>query len=363
MIENLRHVFNDSSADVRGKVIGIYLFLIIANMAAWAWAIAAFHGRPVLLGTALLAYGFGLRHAVDADHIAAIDNVTRKLMQEGKRPVTVGFFFSIGHSLVLLIGTAIVAVTVMSLQHGFDAFNDFAGIIGTTVSGLFLLTMAIMNLVIARSVYRTYRHVRQGGSYDEDSFNILLNNRGLIARLLRPLFRLVDQSWQMLPVGFLFGLGFDTVTEVSLLTVAATEASKGLPVWSILAFPALFSAGMSLIDTTDGILMLGAYGWAFVKPIRKLYYNLTITIVSAIVAIVIGGIETLGLVGQELNLQGGIWGWLNTLNNNFGVLGYGIIGIFAAAWLISFIVYRVKKLDDIEIKLDESELKEAGDAV
>jgi len=350
MMRTLRHIFNDSSADVRGKVIGIYAFLLAANIGAWAWAMLAFHDRPVLLGTGLLAYGFGLRHAVDADHIAAIDNVTRKLMQEGKRPVTVGFFFSIGHSFVLLAGTAIIAAAVMSLQQGFNHFNDIAGIIGTTVSGLFLLAMAIMNLVIARSVYRTYRHVRRGGSYDDDSFNILLNNRGLIARLLRPLFRLVNQSWQMLPVGFLFGLGFDTVTEVSLLTVAATEASKGLPIWSILAFPALFSAGMSLIDTTDGILMLGAYGWAFVKPIRKLYYNLTITIVSAIVAILIGGIETLGLIAGELNLQGWFWDGLNALDNNFGMLGYGIIGLFAAAWLVSFIVYRAKRLDEVEIK-------------
>ena len=349
MFRTLRHIFNDGSADVRGKVIGIYTFLIAANIGAWVWAIAAFHSRPVLLETALLAYSFGLRHAVDADHIAAIDNVTRKLMQDGKRPVTVGFFFSIGHSLVLLIGTAIIAVAVMGLQQGFDRFNAIPGIIGTVVSGTFLLAMAIMNLVIARSVYKTYRHVRRGGRYNDDSFNILLNNRGMIARLLRPLFRLVDQSWQMLPVGFLFGLGFDTVTEVSLLTVAATEASKGMPVWSILAFPTLFSACMSLIDTTDGILMLGAYGWAFVKPIRKLYYNLTITIVSAIVAIFIGGIETLGLIAGELNLRGWFWDRMNDLNNNFGLLGYGIIGIFAVAWIISFVVYRIKKLDDIEI--------------
>jgi high-affinity nickel-transport protein len=349
MLRTLKHVFNDSSADVRGKVVGMYTFLVAANIGAWVWAIVAFHGRPVLLGTALLAYSFGLRHAVDADHIAAIDNVTRKLMQEGKRPVTVGFFFSIGHSLVLLIGTAIIAVAVVGLQKGFDVFNNYAGIISTIVSGSFLLIMAVMNLMIARGVWQTYRHVRRGGAYDDDSFNILLNNRGLIARLLRPLFRLIDHSWQMLPVGFLFGLGFDTVTEVSLLTVAATEASKGLPVWSILAFPALFSAGMSLIDTTDGILMLGAYGWAFVKPIRKLYYNLTITIVSAIVAILIGGIETLGLIAGELNLQGWFWDRMNDLNNNFGLLGYGIIGIFAAAWIISFVIYRAKRLDDVEV--------------
>jgi high-affinity nickel-transport protein len=347
MFKTLSHVFNDSSADVRGKVIGIYTFLIAVNIGAWVWALIAFRNHPVLLGTALLAYSFGLRHAVDADHIAAIDNVTRKLMQEDKRPVTVGFFFSIGHSLVLLIGTAIIAVAVVSLQKGFNQFNAVAGIVSTIVSGSFLLIMAVLNLVLARRVYKTYRHIRGGGSYDDDSFNLLLNNRGLIARLLRPLFRLVGKSWQMLPVGFLFGLGFDTVTEVSLLTVAGTEASHGLPVWSILAFPALFCAGMSLVDTTDGILMLGAYGWAFVKPIRKLYYNLTITIVSAAVAILIGGIETLGLIAGELNLQGWFWDQMSELNNNFGLLGYGIITIFAAAWIISFIVYRVKKLDEI----------------
>jgi nickel/cobalt transporter (NiCoT) family protein len=350
MLLTLRGIFRDGSANVRGKVLGIYAILLAFNLAAAGYALLAFHNHPVLLGTALLAYGFGLRHAVDADHIAAIDNVTRKLMQEGKRPVATGFFFSIGHSLVLVIGTAVIAVMVMKIQEEFGSFNDIAGMVGTLVSGFFLLAMAIMNLVIARGVYRTWRHVRSGGIYDDDSFNVLLNNRGLIARILRPLFRLVDHSWQMLPVGFLFGLGFDTATEVSLLTVAATEAGKGLPVWSILAFPALFSAGMSLIDTTDGILMLGAYGWAFVKPIRKLYYNLIITVVSAIVGLLIGGIETLGLIGSELSLQGWFWDRMGDLNNNWGLLGYAIIGIFAACWLTSVVVYRVKRLDDVEIR-------------
>ena len=349
MLPKLQRVFRDEGTNVRGKVASIYGFLIAFNVGAWLYTLMAFYDRPVLLGTALLAYSFGLRHAVDADHIAAIDNVTRKLMQEGKRPVSVGFFFSLGHSLVLVIGTLIVAVTVMKIQEGFNSFNEMAGIIGTAISGAFLFAMAIMNLVIARSVYQTYRHVRSGGAYNDDDFNILLNNRGFFSRLLKPLFKLIDHGWQMLLIGFLFGLGFDTATEVSLLTVAATEASKGLPVWSILAFPALFSAGMSLIDTTDGILMLGAYGWAFVNPMRKLYYNLTITVVSALVAMLIGGIETLALIGGELNFRGWFWDTLGELNDNFGTLGYGIIGIFIVAWVASTVIYRVKKLDDVEV--------------
>ncbi|MGC9269241.1 HoxN/HupN/NixA family nickel/cobalt transporter [Acidiphilium sp.] len=349
MFTVLGRIFRDEGSDVRGKVIGIYGFLVAFNLATAAYALIAFHAHPVLLGTALLAYGFGLRHAVDADHIAAIDNVTRKLMQEGKRPVAVGFFFSIGHSAVLFIGTIIIAVTVMRISDGFNHFNDLAGIVGTLVSGVFLLVMAVMNLMIARSTYRIFRHVRGGGAYDDDDFNILLNNRGLIARILRPLFRMVEHSWQMLGVGFLFGLGFDTATEVSLLTVAAAEAGKGMPVWSILAFPALFSAGMSLIDTTDGVLMLGAYGWAFVKPIRKLYYNLTITLVSVAIALLIGGVETLGLIGGEMRLRGWFWDRMAEINNHFGMLGFGIIGIFAVAWIVSVVVYRVSRLDEFEV--------------
>ena len=345
----LAHLRRSTCCDLRGRVAALYAGLIAFNVLAWSYAFAAFHDRPVLLGTAVLAYSFGLRHAVDADHIAAIDTVTRKLMQDAKRPVSVGLFFALGHSLVLFVGTVFVAVAVMQIQDRFVSYNTIAGAVGTLVSGLFLLMMAAMNAVIALSVYRTFRHVRAGGAYDEDSFNILLNNRGLIARLVRPLFGLVRQSWQMLLIGLLFGLGFDTATEVSLLTVAATEAAKGLPVYSILVFPALFSAGMALIDTTDGIVMLGAYGWAFVKPIRKLYYNLTITIVSVIVALLIGGIETTALIGQEWRLHGWFWNGAGTLNDNFGTLGYAIIAVFAIAWLVSIIVYRVKRFDETEV--------------
>lgn len=349
MLALLKHIFNDGTANVRGKVVGIFGFLLAANISAWVWAIIAFHNHPALLGTAALAYSFGLRHAVDADHIAAIDNVTRKLMQENKRPIAVGFFFSLGHSLVLVIGVAVIVLTAAVLESKFQNFNNDAGIIGTIVSTTFLLLIALMNLMIAVSVYRTFRHVRNGGRYAEEDFDMLLNKRGLFARLFRPMFRFVEKSWHMAPLGFLFGLGFDTATEVTLLGIASTEASKGLSMWSIMAFPFLFAAGMSLIDTTDGIMMLGAYGWAFVKPIRKLYYNLTITTVSVLVALVVGGIEGLGLIGGQLNLSGCFWDKIGQLNDNFGYIGYFIIGIFITSWLISALVYRIKRYDNLEI--------------
>ncbi|MDD2703849.1 MAG: HoxN/HupN/NixA family nickel/cobalt transporter [Acidocella sp.] len=351
MIAFLSHVFNDGTANVRGKVVGIYAFLIAINIGAWVWAGVSFHDQPAMLGTALLAYTFGLRHAVDADHIAAIDNVTRKLMQENKRPIAVGFFFSMGHSLVLLIGVVAIALTAMSLASSFDNFNNEASVASTVVSTSFMLLIAVMNLMIAVSVYRTFQHVQRGGSYVEEDFDMLLNQRGVLARLFRPMFRLVHKSWHMAPLGFLFGLGFDTVTEVTLLGLASTQAAHGMSLWPILTFPLLFAAGMSLIDTTDGIMMLGAYGWAFVKPVRKLYYNLTITLVSVAVALVVGGIEGLGLVSGEMNLTGPFWDEIGALNDNFGYLGYAIIGIFGLSWLISALVYRIKRYDELEIRV------------
>jgi high-affinity nickel-transport protein len=340
----------EADASLRRRLIAIYAVLFAANIGAWAWALIAFRHYPALLGTALLAYSFGLRHAVDADHIAAIDNVTRKLMQQKQRPVGVGFFFSIGHVLVLVIGTAAIAEAVLGLEGSFQSFSNTGGLIGTIVSASFLFIMAAMNLAIAWSVFHTFQHVRRGGAYVEEDFDMLLNKRGLFSRIFRPMFRVIGKSWHMLLIGFLFGLGFDTATEVSLLTISATEAGKGMSVWSILAFPALFAAGMALVDTSDGVLMLGAYGWAFLKPLRKLYYNLTITIVSALVAIIIGGIETLGLIGDELNLDGPFWDRIGAINDNFGTVGYAIIGIFAASWLISAIIYRVNRFDEIEVK-------------
>lgn len=349
MISQFAKVFSDSSTEVRSKLFGIYSLLIALNVLAWTWAVVAFRNHPLLLGTALLAYGFGLRHAVDADHIAAIDNVTRKLMQEKKRPVAVGFFFSLGHSTVVVLASVAVAITASAMQTRFDHYKEIGGVIGTLVSALFLFAIALMNLIILKSIYSAWRHVRNGGKYVEDDFDMLLADRGFLSRLFRPLFRLITRSWHMYPLGFLFGLGFDTATEIGLLGIAATQASRGLSPWAIMVFPVLFSAGMSLIDTLDGHLMLGAYGWAYLKPIRKIYYNMTITLVSVIVAIVIGGIEALGLIADQLKLQGPVWDAVGTLNENFGTLGYIIIGIFVLSWIASVLIYRAKRFDELEV--------------
>ncbi len=335
--------------DLTGKVVGVYVLLIGVNLAAWAWAFACFHHYPVLLGTAFLAYSFGLRHAVDADHIAAIDNVTRKLMQEGQRPVGVGLYFSLGHSTIVFGLSAAIALTSVAIKNHFNAFTSIGGAIGTGVSALFLLGIAAANLVVLASVYRTFKVVKAGGRYVDEDLDLILSQRGFFGRIFRRLFRLIGKSWHMYPLGFLFGLGFDTATEVGLLGISATEASSGLPVWTILVFPALFTAGMALIDSTDSILMLGAYCWAFVKPIRKLYYNLTVTAVSVVVAVLIGGIEALGLIAGQFKFQGTIWALIDLLNNNFGMLGFIVISVFVVCWIVSVLIYRRNRYDDIEV--------------
>ena len=340
-------------SSLRGRLIGLYVILGAANLLAWAWAWAwaliAFRDYPVLLGTAFLAYTFGLRHAVDADHIAAIDNVTRKLMQEGQRPTGVGFFFSLGHSTVVVCLSVAIAATAAALQNRFSEFKELGGVIGTSVSALFLFAIACANVIVLVAVFRSFQTVKKGGRYIEEDVDLLLANRGLLGRIFRRLFRLIERSWHMYPLGILFGLGFDTATEVGLLGISAAEASKGLSIWSILVFPALFTAGMSLVDTIDSNLMLGAYQWAFVKPIRKLYYNMTITFVSVLVAVLVGGVEALGLLASKLGMEGPVWEAIGSLNENFGVLGVVIVGIFVLSWMFSIIVYRVKGYDEIEV--------------
>ena len=254
----------------RHRIGWMFAMLVAANIAAWGWAFALFQAQPLMLGTAMLAWGLGLRHAVDADHIAAIDNVTRKLMQDGQRPIGVGFWFAVGHSGIVLIAAVAIALTASALAQ-FEAFKQAGGVIATLISALFLFTIAAMNLIILRSVWRTFGHVRGGGRYVEEDLDLLLGNRGLLARLFRPMFRLVTRSWHMAPLGFLFGLGFDTATEVAILGLSASQAADGLSIGTVLVLPVLFATGMALVDSADGVVMLGAYEWALVKPIRKLY--------------------------------------------------------------------------------------------
>ena len=342
-------LLSDEPGNLRAKVIAIYGILLIFNVVAWLLAILVFRQFPVLLGTAFLAYSLGLRHAVDADHIAAIDNVTRKLMQEGKRPVAVGFMFSLGHSTIVLLGSAALVLTTVALQHRTNAFKEIGGVVGTLVSTLFLFGIAFFNLIVLRSVYRTFVRVRGGERYADEDIDLLLASRGLLARFFRPLFGMITRSWHMYPLGVLFGLGFDTATEIGLLGISAAEASKGLPISSVLIFPALFAAGMSLVDTTDNILMLGAYGWAFDKPIRKLYYNMTITSVSVIVAVGVGGIEALGLLAGQFQLKGAFWDGIEKINGNFGTLGYLIVALFVVSWIFSIVIYKWRRFDDLDL--------------
>jgi nickel/cobalt transporter (NiCoT) family protein len=340
-------MFDDASSRQRGELLGLYGLLIAANACAWIWAFAEFGHQPTLLGTALLAYTFGLRHAVDADHIAAIDNVVRKLMQVGQRPLSVGFFFALGHSTVVVLATVAIAATAAALQSRFEEFREIGGVIGTGVSALFLLSIAIVNLVVLIGVWRTFRYVRRGGRIEPEHLDMFNGGGGLFARLFRALFGIVSRSWHMYPLGFLFGLGFDTATEIGLLGISATQVAQGTSMWSILVFPALFTSGMALVDTTDGVFMVGAYGWAFANPIRKLWYNLTITAVSVVVAFLIGGIEALGLFADKLDLRGGFWGSIRSLNESLGTVGFVVIGVFVVCWIVSALIYRWKRYDEL----------------
>ncbi len=313
--------------------------LIAANIAAWAWAFASFGDRPTVLATALLAWVFGLRHAVDADHIAAIDNVVRKLMQADGAPHSVGLYFALGHSTVVVVATILLALGVVSFG-GDSLLKEIGGLIGTSVSAVFLLVIAAINLVIFAGLWRTFRAAREQGVHDAEGLERLLAHRGFLARLLGPLFRLVTKPWHMYPLGFLFGLGFDTATEIGLLSISATEAARGASIADVLVFPALFASGMALVDTADSALMVSAYRWAFVDPMRKLWYNLTITGASVAVALFIGGIEALGLAADRLGLSGGVWTLVDGLNESLANVGFAVIALFAIAWLVSVVLYR-----------------------
>ena len=328
--------------------------MIASNALFWLLTWSASHTYALLLSTGLLAYGFGLRHAVDADHISAIDNTTRKLMQEGQKPIGVGFFFSLGHSTVVVLLCAALALSTAYVERHLPQWKNIGGVAGTIISGCFLYLIGIINLVVMIDLFKAFKRVASGASYDDLDVDQYLANRGLIGRFFRPLFRMVRASWHMYLIGFLFGLGFDTATEVGILAVSAHGGQVGMSFWTIMLLPALFTVGMCLVDTSDGILMLGAYGWAFIKPIRKLYYNLCITLLSVLLAFVVGTYELLQIIQAQFRLTGRFWNLVARLN--FDNLGFVIIGTFVAGWLVSVLVYKWKKYETVEAAVPEKTL-------
>ena len=333
-----------------GLMVGVVIALHVAGWLMLAAAAAGHYrinGTEVFgFGTGILAYTLGMRHAFDADHIAAIDNTTRKLVSEGKRPLSTGFFFSLGHSSVVFILAVLLNFGIRGLDEQVkDSSSQLqytANIVGTCVSGFFLLLIAAFNVVILAGIVKVFRTMRRG-AYDDAALEEQLNNRGLLNRFLGPLARRVDASWKMYPIGFLFGLGFDTATEVAFLVLAGTAVVGGLPFYAIVSLPILFAAGMSLFDTADGCFMNFAYDWAFANPVRKVYYNMTITGLSVFVALFIGATELLGLIGQDANLNGAVWSFF--ANFNINTAGFVIVGVFAATWAAALAVWHFGKLE------------------
>jgi high-affinity nickel-transport protein len=329
-------------------VIGLHavgLFILIAVVAPHHYRLGSSGAFTVGLG--LTAYTLGLRHAFDADHISAIDNTTRKLMAERKRPLSVGFWFSLGHSTIVFGLALLFAAGLRALggqvRNSGSSLHNVTSLIGTGVSGGFLYVIAALNVVILFGILRVFREMRRG-EYDEDGLERQLNTRGLMNRFYGRFTRAVTKPWHMYPIGMLFGLGFDTATEVALLFLAAGAAGAGLPFYAILCLPVLFAAGMSLLDTIDGSFMNFAYGWAFSKPVRKVYYNLTITGLSVAIALIIGTIELLGLVANRVGLRSGFWNWVSQININ--TLGYVIVGLFVLTWAVALLIWRFAHIEE-----------------
>lgn len=330
----------------RANLVGVYGVVALMNLGAWGWALVAFAGQPVLLGVGVVVYGLGLRHAVDADHIAAIDNVTRKFLHEGRRSASIGLWFALGHSAVILLATALVVVAAGSLGQ-LRAFREIGGLISMSVSGVFLLLVAVMNTCILLAIIRTIRRVRAGHAIAEVELDVLFAGSGLLSRLVRPLFRCVTRPWHMGLLGFLFGLSFETASEVALFGISATQAAHGSGIGMALVYPVLFAAGMALLDTTDGVMMVGAYHWAVANPLRKLYYNMTITMMSIAVAVLIGGVELCTLVVHGFGLSGAFADGTARLVGDFDYLGLAIVGVFAFAWFASMVTFRLIGSDPV----------------
>ena len=298
-------------------------------------------------GTAVLAYTLGMRHAFDADHISAIDNTTRKLMSEGQRPLAVGFFFSLGHSSVVFFLAIMLNFGIKALGEQLrdenSSLQHYTGLIGLTISGTFLMLIAILNLIVLFSIVGVFIKMRKG-MYNEEELEKHLNSRGLLMRFFGPIARRIDASWKMYPLGILFGLGFDTATEIGLLVLAGSSVIAGLPWWAIISLPLFFAAGMSLLDTIDGSFMNFAYGWAFSKPARKVYYNIIITGLSVAVALFVGGLELCQVLARQLNLSGGFWDIALAFSLNSA--GYYIVGGFVVVWAIALLLWRYGKIEE-----------------
>ena len=334
-----------------GAMFGVIFFLLIGGLILMAFATSGHYrladGTLFGWGTGFLALTLGMRHAFDADHISAIDNTTRKLMAEGQRPMGVGFFFSLGHSSVVTALAIILNFGIKSLgdqvKNDNSALHHYTGLIGTSVSGAFLVLIAVLNLVVLVSVLKVFRAMRVG-LYNESELEKHLDSRGFMMRFFGPIARRIDKSWKMYPLGILFGLGFDTATEVALLVLAGSSVVAGLPWWAILSLPMLFAGGMSLLDTIDGSFMNFAYGWAFSKPVRKVYYNIVITGLSVFVAVFIGGLEVAQVFAQQLNLTGGFWDY--ALSFNINKAGFIIVMIFFLVWVSALLIWRFGKIEN-----------------
>jgi len=330
--------------DVKRRIAILAILLLSFTFIIWFLAFTASITYPLLLGLVLLSYGFGLRHAVDADHIAAIDNTTRKLIGDGKKPIAVGFFFSLGHSTIVVALCLLIATSASFVQKNLPEFAQMGSFIGAIVSCLFLLIIGGINLLSLLEIVSTWQQVIKGKKrIHKETLEEFLSKRGIVTRILRPLLKMVNHSRDMYIIGFLFGLGFDTATEIGLLSIAAATATQGMPIWMVMLLPLAFTAGMTLIDTLDGMLMLGAYGWAYVKPIRKLYYNMNITFISVVTAFFIGGVEGLQIVSEKTGITAGILGSANSVN--LGNVGYFIIALFTVSFFASIAIYRIKQYD------------------
>ncbi|MFC0138467.1 nickel transporter NixA [Staphylococcus petrasii] len=317
--------------------------VIILHIIGFSFLYIAGSKLHILLGMGLLAYTLGLRHAFDADHIAAIDNTVRKLLQQRREPVGVGFYFSIGHSTVVFLMAVLLGISVKWAKDALPHFQEIGGIIGTLVSGCFLILIGVLNLIILTSLIKLFIRLRHE-HIEEEELDNLLESRGFVSRFAGPYFKLISRSWHVLPLGFLFGLGFDTASEIALLALSSGASQQSISIIGILSLPILFASGMSLLDTLDGIVMKSAYNWAFFNQIRKIYYNITITAISVVAALVIGMIELLQIMADKFHLSGAFWNFIQAIQ--FDYLGYILVALFLVTWLISTLIWKFGRIEE-----------------